>query len=116
MNKHEKIESILDHTVKNEDDFLTNPRQWKTIALNNFNKVHRGELGLMEVVHEILDQGVELNGVNDTIASYRIKEFMEHIAKVSDIEDFDPKMTRYSDDWFKDNKEFKRKWKNREYD
>ncbi|WP_078557137.1 hypothetical protein [Bacillus alkalicellulosilyticus] len=70
--KIDKIESILNHQVEGEAFILTPSREWKQIVLKHFNQVHRGELGIKELLTILKEKGVRFSQ-KDSLVEYPVK-------------------------------------------
>jgi hypothetical protein len=81
--KREKIEKILNHTVQGEVYIRTQGRTWKMIVLNHFNKIQKGEITIMDLVHILETKYAVIYTQKHSLVRYPIEECLNYIAKVS---------------------------------
>lgn len=80
--KKEKIEKVLNHSIPGEGYILTPARTWKLIVLYYFNKVHRQELSVDNLLRLLKEHGVQF-GQKDSLVRYPVQECLRYIAKIS---------------------------------
>lgn len=81
--RKEMLVTILNHQVQGEAFILTEGIIWKSIVLNHFNKVKRGEITVEQLV-VILEQKYNVKYTQKhSLVKYPIQEMINYIAKVT---------------------------------
>ncbi|MEQ3505446.1 hypothetical protein ABMY47_21685 [Pseudoalteromonas sp. BZP1] len=82
--KREKKELVLNHQV-NGEAFISSPSPlWKNIVLSNFNRIHRGDITISQLLIIMKDKDISFTQ-HDNLVKYPVIECLHFIAKVSNI-------------------------------
>lgn len=76
------VEKIINHSVQGEVYILSPGRVWKSLVLNHFNKVKRGELSVNELVIHLEKCGVKY-AQKHHLVKYPVIECLMYISKVT---------------------------------
>jgi len=80
--RKEMMDKIIQHTVQGEVYILTPGRVWKSLVINHFNKVKRGELTVDELIIKLENSGVKY-GQKHHLVKYPVTECLKYISKVT---------------------------------
>ncbi|MEG6533258.1 MULTISPECIES: hypothetical protein [Bacillati] len=83
MKRRKLLKQILNHQVQGEAFIITEGMTWKSIVLNHFNKVQRGELTIEQLV-VLLEKRYNVKyAQKHSLVRYPIQEMIDYIAKVT---------------------------------
>lgn len=81
--KQELIEKILSHPVQGEVYIITQGRIWKSVVLRHFNKVHKGELTVDDLVQQLESRYGVKYAQKHSLVRYPVAECLRYISKIS---------------------------------
>ncbi|MBE7122942.1 hypothetical protein CN931_14485 [Bacillus sp. AFS054943] len=80
--RQQKFDMVFNHSVQGEGYILSPSHKWKTIVLQNFNKIQRNEMTVEQLVDLLEKEGVEFTQ-HKSLINFPVLECLNYIAKIS---------------------------------
>lgn len=92
MDKHEKINMILDHFIQSEELISSPSKVWRLFVLKHFKKIHSQEWSVNDLLNEMQNNGIDFK-YGDTMARYPVIELLQYISELANIKNFQYRLT-----------------------